>query len=348
MILKALIIEQLALDGTMKTLRLNAAAHGIEDLVVAFADAYAEPREGPLHFLDEHQERLFSEEWGQCRSRRLSDKDFSKNDDVYHFHVSWRGIPTRQSELSLYALSLPEFANLTSVHVTSPHTTDPELEFERTTLKDIQKNRYVIYVACRSRNGMFDFDLNCTFEVNPQSFSNATYHDVHREAIPDFDQYGDLVNRVIPNALPEVRDFFAAQSGKTVSVVSGGVNANAEQINVGADMVGRDKIVNIVNVFLEQNPKLATKVGFSRLQVGTLLAIFVNGKGNTATGAVDIEKLAQEFECPITDMRQSCRYLEGEGLIKHFEDTGRLYVITHAGVKIAQSLHAPGLPETAA
>lgn len=348
MILKALIIEQLALDGTIKTLRLNASEHGIEDLVVAFVDAYDEPREGPLHFLDERQARLFSEAWGQCRSRRLSDKDFSRNDSVYHFHVSWQGIPTRPGELSLYTLSLPEFANLTSLQVTSPHVTDPGFELERTTLKDMQKNRYVICVTCRSRTGMFDFDLNCAFEANLLDFPNTTFHDEHRGAAPDFDQYGDLVNRVIPNALPEVRDFFAAQTGNTVSAVSGGVNANAEQINVGADVVGRDKIVNIVNVFLEQNPKMAVTMGLSRPQVETLLAIFVKGKGNTATGAVDIEKLAQEFGWLVTEMRQSCKYLEGEGLIRHFEDTGRWCVITHAGVKIAQSLHAPGLPETAA
>ena len=348
MILQALIVEQLALDGTLKTLRLNAAAHGIEGLVVAFADAYAEPREGPLHFLDEHQERLFSEEWGQCRSRRLSAKDFSKNADVYHFHVSWRGIPTRPGELSLYALSLPEFANLTSLHVTSPHVPDPGFEFERTTLKDTQKNCYVMYVACRSALSMFDFDLNCAFEVGVQEFLNTTYQDVRREAASGSDRYGDRANRAVPRASPEAGEFPAAHTGKPVSVVSGGVNANAEQINVGADMVGRDKIVSVVNVFLEQNPRMAATVGLSRLQVETLLAIFVQGKGNTVAGAVDIEKLAQEFGRPVTDMRQSCQVLEAEGLIKHFEDTGQLYVITRAGVKTAQLWHASGLLGTAA
>jgi hypothetical protein len=41
---------------------------------------------------------------------------------------------------------------------------------------------------------------------------------------------------------PEAKQPDAANS---ITNVSGGVNANAEQINVGADVVGRDKIVHI-------------------------------------------------------------------------------------------------------
>ncbi|CAG0984033.1 hypothetical protein ANRL4_02055 [Anaerolineae bacterium] len=39
------------------------------------------------------------------------------------------------------------------------------------------------------------------------------------------------------------------ESANSVTNVSGGVNANAEQINVGADVVGRDKIVNIEHYY---------------------------------------------------------------------------------------------------
>ena len=40
-----------------------------------------------------------------------------------------------------------------------------------------------------------------------------------------------------------------AESSNSVTNVSGGVNANADQINVGADVVGRDKIVNVYSYF---------------------------------------------------------------------------------------------------
>jgi hypothetical protein len=47
MMLKALIVEQLEADGTLRSLQMKPALE--TDLVVAFADEYDEPREGPFH-----------------------------------------------------------------------------------------------------------------------------------------------------------------------------------------------------------------------------------------------------------------------------------------------------------
>lgn len=76
MIVKAIIVEQLDADGTLKTLRLNANGR-LGDIVVAFPDEYETPREGPFHFLDRKQEKLFVEKWGECRARRVGEYLFA-------------------------------------------------------------------------------------------------------------------------------------------------------------------------------------------------------------------------------------------------------------------------------
>src|SRR5690242_16380021 len=79
MMLKALITEQLDSDGTLKTLKMRPGLD--QHIVVAFAHEYAEPKDGPFHFLEPDDERRFREGFAQCRARHLSNRNFSKVGD---------------------------------------------------------------------------------------------------------------------------------------------------------------------------------------------------------------------------------------------------------------------------
>jgi DNA-binding MarR family transcriptional regulator len=76
---------------------------------------------------------------------------------------------------------------------------------------------------------------------------------------------------------------------------------------------------------------VATQEGLSQEDTAVLLEIHKRGKGNTATGAVAVEQIARDLSLEQSEVRAICRYLEDANLIRHFEDTGRLFVITHRG-----------------
>ncbi|CAG0971064.1 hypothetical protein ANRL3_01503 [Anaerolineae bacterium] len=213
MMLNALVVEQLEEDGTLKTLTLNASG-GFDNLVVAFADEYFEPREGPFHFLESRHEDLFAEKWAQCHARRVGEKRLQKSENEYHYSTNWRGIPTRPNELSLYTFSLPMFGVLVSLRITSPHIPNPDFEFERSVVKDDQKNRFIIYIPCRSSMGLFDFDLDCVFRVDHRGFGEAKFRDNHTKESSNTFWYNDYVDRIVPDNLPNVREFFTRGSIK--------------------------------------------------------------------------------------------------------------------------------------
>ncbi len=173
MMLKALIVEQLERDGVLRTLRMQPKAG--EDIIVAFADEYDEPRCGPFHFLNEQEESRFREGFANCRARRLRCPNFSCDGKYFHVKTSWEGIPTERNWLSYYALSLPEFAIPRSMSISDPHR--PDHEYRRYITRDDERNRYIIYIKCASSKGCFDFQLVCEFLIDPFEFRRSEYQD---------------------------------------------------------------------------------------------------------------------------------------------------------------------------
>ena len=173
MMLKALIVEQLESDGTLRSLRMQPMVG--REIVVAFAGEYAEPRHGPFHFLDEDDERRFREGFARCRARRLGTPNFTRDGRSFHVETSWYGIPTERNWLSYYALSLPELAIPQRVSISDPHRAGRE--YRRFVTRDDDRNRYVIYLECVSSLGRFDFDLACDFGIDSQAFATSAYHD---------------------------------------------------------------------------------------------------------------------------------------------------------------------------
>lgn len=173
MMLKALIVEQLESDGTLRSMRMQPSTDG--NIVVAFAGEYAERRHGPFHFLDEEDERRYREGFAKCRARLLAAPSFVRNGSSCHVEISWSGIPTERSWLSYYALSLPEFAIPERISISDPHRAGRE--YRRFVTRDDERNRWIIYLECASSCGRFDFELYCDFRMEDGSFALSEYHD---------------------------------------------------------------------------------------------------------------------------------------------------------------------------
>lgn len=166
------IVEQLDLVGELRSFRMKAD-YG-DHVTIAFADEYDEPRSGPFHFLDRRHERLFESGFAECSARKLTPSRYKQTERGYHFNTSWAGIPTERGRLSYYALSLPEYSVPTRVRFWDPRT---GREFGKTVDRDDQRNRFVLYLECRSSHGSFNFALEVDFVYAPEQFQSADYRD---------------------------------------------------------------------------------------------------------------------------------------------------------------------------
>ncbi len=168
----AIIVEQLDEDGTLRTFRM-APGYG-EKMWVAFLDEYAEPRSGPFHFIDAEHSREFDRGFAAAQVRRVGPRRFFRTRNGYHFESSWHGIPTKRHCLTYFALSLPQFAIPSRIQVVDPHS---GREYRKNVTRDDDKQRFVIYLGCRSSRGIFDFALEIDFHIDGNAFANAEYSD---------------------------------------------------------------------------------------------------------------------------------------------------------------------------
>ena len=166
------IVEQLDLGGELRSFRMKAD-YG-DHVTVAFADEYDEPRSGPFHFLDRKHEKAFAEGFAECSARKLSASRYSITERGYEFNTSWRGIPTDRGRLSYYAISLPEFGIPVSVRFFDLRS---GREYRKSVDRDDHRNRFVLYLECRSSHGSFDFGLEVRFVVSAEDFHTAEYVD---------------------------------------------------------------------------------------------------------------------------------------------------------------------------
>lgn len=202
MLLKALIVEQLESDGSLRTLKMVPDMEN--PLVVAFCDEYDEPREGAFHFLNDSYAAAFASGFATAMCRKAGNRRFYKSDSGFHFETSWIGIPTEQHQLTYYALSLPEFAVPSRISVYDPHT---QREYKKSVNRDEQRRRFNIYFECRSFLGSFDFILETEFVIGRRLFKKAEYTDGHT------DEYGRQIDEyewcLGPDQRDLVQQFFA-------------------------------------------------------------------------------------------------------------------------------------------
>lgn len=203
MMLKALIVEQLDADGTLRTFEMQPSGQD-RKLVVAFADEWDEERAGPFHFLDENDAKRFEEGFARCRARKIGSAYFYTKGKTRHFETKWSGIPTEQHSLSYYALSLPEFAIPTNLSISDPHRSGKE--YGRAIRRDDIRHRYVVYLECSSSLGKFDFVVSCDFEVSKEKFAISEYRDAKTDQDgPDGEDWHRLLDRKQQRA---VQNFF--------------------------------------------------------------------------------------------------------------------------------------------
>lgn len=212
MIIHGLIVEQLEANGSLKTFKMHASEpHG--ELIVALADEYEEPREGPFYFLERQDAETFSKGFAECQCRRIGKKNFRVLDRTYEFYVQWRGIPTERSKTSYYALSLPEYAIPELIQIVNPR--NPSREFQRSVVRDDQTNRFIVYLDCRSSYGQFDFDLICKFIIETSKFSSSQYSDSFTTSYgyPDTWKYA-----LEAEETAKVQDFFREQEKNCIEM----------------------------------------------------------------------------------------------------------------------------------
>ncbi|WP_414755841.1 hypothetical protein [Anabaena sp. CCY 9910] len=236
MIVKSLIIEQLEDDGTLKTFRMLAEPNS--EIIVAFADEYEEPREGPVYFLDKEYRDTFIKGFAKCESRRLGKRTFRFLNNQYELNIFWRGITTEVNQLSLYSLSLPIYAVPHIIQIRDSQNSSRE--FKRDVVKDEQNNRFIIYLECRSKYSLFDFDLNCKFSIDNLNFSSAQYQDF----LTKNNDYPNILNFVLPSEQEiKVQEFLekpVLQNSITIynihnSQFAGGI---VDATNVDAQQIG--------------------------------------------------------------------------------------------------------------
>ena len=172
MIVSAVIVEQLDIDGHLRTFRMKSD-HS-DQLTIAFAGEYDEPRTGPFHFLEDKHEKNFEAGFAECSARKLTPDHYRSIDNGYEFKTFWRGIPTQRQETSYYALSLPANTIPTQVRFCDPRS---NRDFRKGVGRDLQRNCFVLYLECRSSYGSFDFDLHTQFSTPTEKFLLAEYSD---------------------------------------------------------------------------------------------------------------------------------------------------------------------------
>jgi len=174
---KGIIVEQIDWDGKSKSLTVRPDLNR-DDLWVAFPTDYDEPRSGPFYFQNPSYEKQYDINAAECITRKISSENFYKKGELYTFKTVWHNLPTEINALTYYALYLPEYAVLTFVNLYDPR--NPDKGIKRTVLKDKQKPRYIIYLKCFSKYGVFSFNLECQFKENNKEFATSSYSDEYQ------------------------------------------------------------------------------------------------------------------------------------------------------------------------
>jgi len=215
----AVLVEQLELDGHLLTFEMRPEF--TTSMTVAFADEYAEPRIGPFHFLDPKDERSFKEGFATAKVRKLSESRFKQENGLFHFRTSWMGIPTTRGELSYYALTLPEFAIPSYVNFLDPRSSRP---YDKTVIRDTERNRFILYLECRSSHGVFDFELETVFRIDEKGFGEAEFPNDQSNRYPASPP--DFAYRLSEDQQVVVQQFFAREV-KVNNKVGGGKNVKS-------------------------------------------------------------------------------------------------------------------------
>jgi hypothetical protein len=203
----ALIIEQLEWNGILKSFTLEATPD-LGKMWVAYPDEYEDERTGAFHFLDEGYENLFEQKLAKCRNAKLPNEKFNMDGDNFHFTTTWNNIPTKSGHLTFYSLYLPEFAVPDEVHILD--TFQKEKEFKKVIYRDDPKNRYIVFLECRSKVGIFNFRLHAKFHKDTLTFNQSKYNDNNTIGFNEGEPHVAWEYLLAEKEADKVHNFFAA------------------------------------------------------------------------------------------------------------------------------------------
>jgi hypothetical protein len=227
---KALIFEQLEVDGTLRIFKMMSDSD--RPLVVALSDEYDEPRVGPVHFLDAYYESAYDRGFATAKVRRIGPRRFYQTERGIHFDTSWVGIPTQRGWLTCYVLMLPEFAVPISVRLFDPHS---DRNYRKTVIRDDLCKRFNLYLACRSSKGRFDFVLQTGFEIDRLRFKDASYSDEYNDESGWRIDYQDWL---VSEESEKIHQFFAGR------IIMGDMYSTGQAGAVGPGAHARDMTFN--------------------------------------------------------------------------------------------------------
>jgi hypothetical protein len=243
----SIIVEQLEWSGLLKSVTMDRQ-NELGELWISFPDEYLDERNSPFHFLDKKYQNHFQNQQQNGRVVNLGKKRFFENNKIYHFNTLWNGIRTQRNELTFYSLYLPEFAVPTEIKICDSFP--PNNEFKKSVYKDIDKNRFVIYLECRSKIGIFNFKMNTIFYENKDDFEKLEFND---ETTIEF-----YYPHSYENFLPE-------ETSKQVITYLNQTIMNGDTYNVNqAGAVGPNSSSNN-NTFNQQNLNIPENLNFEKL-----------------------------------------------------------------------------------
>ncbi|MNC25726.1 hypothetical protein D3C75_738250 [compost metagenome] len=237
MYVKSVIIEKIEYDGKIKAVQLDSSSNG--QVIIAFPHEYTDKRRGPFYFQNRQHDKAMGKLNKASGSRKLNSKHFHINGFDFYINLPWRNIPTEQGALSYYALTLPNYAVPIQVEVTNPHSGG---QLKKAVVKDTQKNCYVIYIECRSKHRVFNFDLICSFRKATQSeFYSYEYHDENliSDVYAHYDAWQSLTSN---DELDHINIFMEANNMEFYQVnQAAAVGRNAKADNTQMTQVNQSK-----------------------------------------------------------------------------------------------------------
>lgn len=238
--LKRVVIEQLDWNATSKSLTLEPDYNS--QLWVAFPTDYDEPRNSPFYFQHPKYERQFNEGFAECQARRITKNNFFEIDGIYTFKTTWQNIPTVWNNISYYALYLPENAVPIEIHLLDPYS--PGREYKRTVFRDQQQPRYIVYLQCASKYGVFSFNIICKFHRDDNGFTESSYTDSFQQDF--YSQPEEWKNFLNSKELNKVEQYFITNNmGDQYNINQAGA--------VGLNASANNNVFNQINYSLPAN-----------------------------------------------------------------------------------------------
>ncbi|MCR8560854.1 hypothetical protein KXD93_24565 [Mucilaginibacter sp. BJC16-A38] len=167
-----ILVEQIDWDGTSKSIAFDNRTGNA--MWIAFPNEYDEKKIGPFYFKNSLFQSQFAKQFKASLKWKLKEEQFNSSGELYFYKTQWNSIPVEINSNTYYALYLPEFAIPNSIEVTNAVFGKG---VPRNVWKDLEVNRYIIYILGPHSQKSLSFKIECKFTKDKDGFSNSKYSD---------------------------------------------------------------------------------------------------------------------------------------------------------------------------